>query len=235
MHKFISYRRVSTSEQGRSGLGLEAQAAAIEQFVASRGGQVLQDFVEVETGKGSNALERRPKLREAIAEAKRRRATLVVSKLDRLSRNVHFISGVMESKVNFVAAETPTADPFMLHIYAAVAQHERAHIAGRISAALQAKKRAALADGKLNPLGNAASLQPHNEERKKTAQAFAERLSTTLQAYQAASMPQRAMVKELNRQGIKTARGAAWSLMQLQRVLARLPRPRPDAISRGGV
>ena len=222
MWEFVAYRRVSTSERGRPGLGLEAQAAAILRFVQSRGGVLLQDFVEAETGKGSQTLDGRPKLREAMAAAKERRATLVVSRLDRLSRNVRFISGVLESGVDFAAAETPSADASMLQIYAAVAEHERAGIAGRISAALQAKKQAALAAGRPNPLGKSASLQPHNAHRKETAQAFAERLATTLQAFRAAGMTQRAMVDELNRQGIPTARGGSWSLMQLQRILGRL-------------
>lgn len=216
MQRFISYRRVSSAEQGRSGLGLEAQAAAIQHFIGSRGGQLLQDFVEVETGKGSNALERRPKLRDALAAAKKRRAVLVVSKLDRLSRNVNFISGVMESGVDFAVAEAPNADPFMLHIYAAVAERERETIAQRISAALQAKK------ARGETVGNVANLRPHNAHRKATADAFAQRLARTIRAYRKAGMTQREMVEELNAQGVKTARGGSWSLMQLQRVLARL-------------
>jgi DNA invertase Pin-like site-specific DNA recombinase len=225
MQKFIAYRRVSTSEQGRSGLGLEAQAAAIRQFVDSRSGELLEDFEEVETGKGSNALERRPQLRAAMALAKKRRAVLVVAKLDRLSRDVRFVAELLEpsSGVKFVSAETPEADTFMLHIYAAVAQKEREAIAGRISAALQAKKRAALDKGHPNPLGNVANLRPRNQERSNAAQAFAARLAPTIKAYRAAHMTQREMVDALNAQGTKTARGGAWSLMQLQRVLARLP------------
>lgn len=219
MQKFISYRRVSTSEQGRSGLGLEAQAAAIGQFIASRGGHLLEDFEEVETGKGSNALDRRPKLKAAMALAKKRKAVLVVAKLDRLSRDVRFVAELLEpsSGVKFVSAETPEADTFMLHIYAAVAQKEREAIASRISAVLQAKK------ARGEPVGNVATLQPHNGQRKATAQAFAARLAPTLTAYRKANMTQRQMVDELNRQGIKTAGDGVWSLMQLQRVLARLP------------
>jgi DNA invertase Pin-like site-specific DNA recombinase len=222
MQEYIAYRRISTSEQGRPGLGLDAQAAAIMLFVRSRSGVLLDDFVEVETGKGSHALERRPRLLEAVALAKKRRAVLVVAKLDRLSRNAHFISGLMESGVDFVSAETPAADRSMLHIYAAVAKHERAQIAGRISAALQAKKRAAVAAGKANPLGNTATLQPHNQQRQQAADAFAKRLAKTLKAYQEAGMSQRQMVEALNAQGTKTARGGQWSLQQLQRVLARI-------------
>lgn len=222
MQEFIGYRRVSTSERGRSGLGLEAQAAAILQFVTARGGVLLQDFVERETGKGSNALDRRPQLQEAVRAAQERRAMLVVSRLDRLSRDVHLLSGLIESGVEFVAAETPDADASMLHVYAAVAQGTRQHIARRISAALQAKKRAALAQGCGNPLGNLASLQPRNRQRSESAAAFAASLAPTLEAYRGAGMSQRRMVEELNRQGIRTAGGGTWSLMQLQRVLARL-------------
>ena len=217
--RFISYRRVSSAEQGRSGLGLEAQAAAIQQFISGRAGQHLEDFVEVETGKGSNALERRPQLRAALAAAKKRRAVLVVSKLDRLSRNVNFISGVMESGVDFVVAEHPSADAFTLHIHAAVAQREREVIAERISAALQAKK------ARGEAVGNVANLRPHNEHRMAAADAFAERLGGTLRAYRGAGMSQRQMVEELNLQGVKTPRGGSWSLQQVQRVLARVALP----------
>jgi len=223
MQEFIGYRRLSTSERGRSGLGLEAQAAAILQFVKSRGGVLLQDFVEREPGKGSDALDHRPQLREAMAAAQKRRAVLVVSRLDRLSRDVHVLSGLIESGVEFVAAETPDADASMLHVYAAVAQGTREQIAKRISAALQAKKRVALAQGRANPLGHVASLEPRNKQRSESAAAFAARLAPTLERYRSAGMPQRRMVEELNRQGIRTARGGTWSLMQLQRVLARLP------------
>jgi DNA invertase Pin-like site-specific DNA recombinase len=223
MQEFIGYRRISNSERGRSGLGLESQAAAILQFVTSRGGVLLQDFVEREPGKGSNALDRRPQLQEAMKAAQKRRAVLVVSRLDRLSRDVRLLSGLIESGVEFVAAETPDADATMLHIYATVAQETRGHVARRVSAALQAKKRVALAQGRANPLGNVASLQPRNKQRSESAAAFAARLAPTLEAYRSAGMPQRRMVEELNRQGIRTAGGGTWSLMQLQRVLARLP------------
>ena len=223
MQEFIGYRRVSTSERARAGIGLEAQAAAILRFVKSRGGVLLQDFVEREAGKGSNALDRRPQLQEALKAARQRRAVLVVARLDRLSRDVHFLSGLIESGVEFVAAETPEADASMLHTYAAVAQGTREHIARRISDALQAKKHAALAQGRANPLGNVASLQPRNRQRSDSAAAFAAGLAPTLEAYRGAGMSQRRMVEELNRQGIRTARGGTWSLMQLQRVLARLP------------
>lgn len=216
MERFVGYFRVSTSKQGRSGLGLEAQREAVRAFVQNRGGTLVEEFTEVETGKGSDALELRPELGKAMVAAKKHRARLVVSKLDRLSRNVHFISGVMERKVDFTTVETPDADPFMLHIYAAVAEQERNRIAQRIREALAAKK------ARGERVGNVKTLKPLNKERKADAQEFAKKLSRTLKAYRHAGMTQRAMVDELNAQGVKTARGGQWSLMQLQRVLARL-------------
>jgi DNA invertase Pin-like site-specific DNA recombinase len=223
MKEFIAYRRVTVSEQRRPAVRLEAQAAAILLFVQARNGVLLRDFVEREAGRGSDVPERRPQLQEAIALAKKRNSVLVVSSLDRLSRDVGFLSGLLESGVEFAAAAMPDADAFMLQIYAGVEQRSREQIAGRISAALQAKKRAALAGGKPNPLGNTATLQPHNKQRSESAQAFADRLAPTLNGYRSAGMTQRRMVEELNVQGIQTAQGGRWSLMQLQRVLARIP------------
>jgi DNA invertase Pin-like site-specific DNA recombinase len=216
MERFVGYYRVSTSQQGRSGLGLEAQRAAVRSFVESRGGKLVEEYTEVQTGKGSDALALRPELGKAMKATKKHRARLIVSKLDRLSRNVHFISGVMEQKVDFLTVDAPTADSFMLHIYASVAEQERKRIAQRISDALAAKK------AKGETVGNLANLRPHNEERSAKAKEFAEGLARTLKAYRKTGMTQRAMVDELNAQGIKTARGGQWSLMQLQRVLSRL-------------
>src|SRR5262245_6602503 len=138
----IAYTRVSTGRQGRSGLGLAAQKAAIEQFVRQHGFKLAGEYVEVETGKGHDALARRPKLAAALTHARKLKAPVVVSKLCRLGRDVHFISGLMANRVPFIVAELgPDIDPFMLHIYAAVAQQERHLIATRTSEALQAAKR----------------------------------------------------------------------------------------------
>jgi DNA invertase Pin-like site-specific DNA recombinase len=105
--RFIAYRRVSTIEQGKSGLGLEAQAAAIARVIADRGGRLLEDFEEVETGKGADALDRRPVLARALKAAKAKKATLVVSRLDRLSRNLHFVSGLIDQAVDLLVADMP--------------------------------------------------------------------------------------------------------------------------------
>jgi len=137
----IAYCRVSTARQGRSGLGLDAQREAVARFAAAEGFEITREFVEVETGKGSDALQRRPELAAALAEARRRKCPIAVAKLDRLSRNVHFISGLMEHRVPFLVTELGRdVDPFMLHIYAALAEKERRLISQRTKAALKAAK-----------------------------------------------------------------------------------------------
>lgn len=217
MGKVVAYYRVSTQKQGRSGLGLEAQREAVRRYMSEHQSELLAEFEEVETGKGSNALEKRPGLREAVALAKKKRATLLIAKLDRLARNVHFVSGLMETGVQFRCCDFPTADRTMLHFYAAMAEHEGHRISQRIREALAAKKAA----GK--PVGNAASLLPLNGVRAVEAAEFASRLAPTLQAYRSQGLTQRAMVGALNGAGVPTAGGGSWSLVQLQRVLRRLP------------
>src|SRR5918998_2023481 len=141
LRPLVSYLRVSTDRQGRSGLGLEAQRATIAQFAAANGYAVVAEYVEVETAKGADALERRPQLAAALAHARRSRCAVIVAKLDRLSRDVAFIAGLMAQRVPFIVSELGAdADPFMLHIYAALAEKERALIAARTTAALQAAK-----------------------------------------------------------------------------------------------
>src|SRR5262245_2286358 len=139
--KLVAYVRVSTSRQGRSGLGLDAQRAAIHRFAESHGCLVVAEHAEIETGKGADALDRRPQLAAALEAARKLKCSVVVAKLDRLSRDVAFIAGLMAQRVPFIVAELgPDVDPFMLHIYAAVAQKERALISARTKAALAAAK-----------------------------------------------------------------------------------------------
>jgi DNA invertase Pin-like site-specific DNA recombinase len=138
----IGYVRVSTTQQGRSGLGLEAQRAAIAQFAKAEGLEVAEVFEEVETGSGADALERRPKLSAALQAARKAKAPVLVAKLDRLSRDVHFISGLMAHRVEFIVTDLGRqADPFVLHLYAALAEKERTMIAARTAAGLKAAKR----------------------------------------------------------------------------------------------
>ena len=142
MHKpAVAYLRVSSEQQGRSGLGLEAQRGAVARFAAEPASRSSAEHVEVETGKGSDALDRRPQLAAALRRAKAERCPVVVAKLDRLSRDVAFISGLMAQRVPFIVAELgPDVDPFMLHVYAALAEKERALISARTKDALAAAK-----------------------------------------------------------------------------------------------
>ena len=136
--QFVSLLRVSTNRQGESGLGLEAQRAAVINYVASLKGQaeIVKEFVEVESGKKTD----RPVLAEAVRECKANGYTLLVAKLDRLSRNLHFVTALQNSKVDFVAADNPHATPFLIHILVAVAEHERNMISNRTKLALEAAR-----------------------------------------------------------------------------------------------
>src|SRR3954447_7242566 len=137
----VAYLRVSSEQQGRSGLGLDAQRQAVERFAAEHGFTFVETYEEVETGKGSDALDRRPQLAAALRKAKSEKCPVVVAKLDRLSRDVAFVSGLMVQRVPFIVAELGAdADPFMLHLYAALAEKERRLISERTKAALASRK-----------------------------------------------------------------------------------------------
>ena len=135
--KLVAYYRVSTHKQALSGLGLDAQRLAVEQYAAGRKADVVAEYVETESGRKCD----RPQLAEALAHARKMRATIIIAKLDRLGRNVHFISGLMESGVPFDCADRPGADPFRLHIEAAIAEEEARKISLRTKEALAAAKR----------------------------------------------------------------------------------------------
>lgn len=136
VERFVVYHRVSTARQGASGLGLDAQAEAVAMFVAAKPHDIIGTFTEIESGKRND----RPKLAEAIALCKKHKATLLIAKLDRLARNVHFISGLMEAGVEFVAVDNPHATRLMVHLLAAVAEHEREMISQRTKDALAMAK-----------------------------------------------------------------------------------------------
>jgi DNA invertase Pin-like site-specific DNA recombinase len=141
MHPIIAYLRVSTATQGKSGLGIEAQRTALVRFAEAEGFEIVAEFVEIETGKGSDALDRRPQLAAALATARRKRCAVAVAKLDRLSRDVAFISSLMAHRVPFLVAELGAdVDPFVVHLFAALAEKERAMISARTKAALGAAK-----------------------------------------------------------------------------------------------
>lgn len=217
--EFVSYARVSTQQQGQSGLGLEAQQAAVKAYVASKNGVLIApEFVEVETGKGADALAKRPQLKAALDLCKKSGATLVIAKLDRLARNVAFIAGLIESGVDFVAADMPQANKVMLQMHAVMSEWERDQISARTKAALAAAKERGV---KLGTAG-ASNLRPNIEARQADADAFARKLQGILTGFKAQGLTQRQQVAQLNALGVKTARGGEWSLIQLQRVAARL-------------
>lgn len=216
--RFVSYVRVSTQQQGASGLGLDAQRADIAAHVARCGGQLVAEFVEVETGKGANALEKRPELRKALALAKSKRATLVIAKLDRLARNVAFVAGLIESQVDFVAVDMPQANKVMLQMHAVMGEWERDQISARTTAALaQAKARGV----RLGVKGreNVAAL---NAGRQEAGQERAEALRGALEGMKARKLTLRAMASELAALGHVTASGSAMSATQVSRLLARV-------------
>jgi DNA invertase Pin-like site-specific DNA recombinase len=216
--KFIAYHRVSTQKQGASGLGLEAQQVAVASYLNGGAWELIEEFKEVETGKGADALAKRPQLRAALAACRKHGAVLIIAKLDRLARNVHFVSGLMESKVKFVACDLPEANELTLHIMAAFAEHEAKRISQRTKDALAVAKRRGVVLGK----SGAANLRSNIEERQSAANAFAEKLRPTFESMKERHLPQRGMVVELNSIGVPAPKGGAWQLAQVQRVFVRL-------------
>lgn len=213
--KFVAYYRVSTAKQGQSGLGLEAQQAAVASYLNGGAWELVGEYEEVETGKGANALDKRPQLRAALAACKKQGATLIIAKLDRLARNVHFVSGLLETGVEFVAADMPQANKVMIQMHAVMSEWERDQISARTRAALAAAKGRGVQLGKAGP----NNLKPNIEERQQAAREFAEKMRSIFTGMKMRQLPQRKMVEELNQLDIKASRGGKWSLLQVQRVL----------------
>jgi DNA invertase Pin-like site-specific DNA recombinase len=216
----VGYVRVSTSQQGRSGLGIEAQREALERFAVSEGFTLGRVFVEVETGKGADALERRPQLAAALSEARRQRCSVGVAKLDRLSRDVHFISGLMAHRVPFVVAELgPDVDPFILHLFAALAEKERAMISVRTKAALAAAKARGVVLGgpKLAKARKSAiaSIKALADQRASNV------LPVIREIRRAGAASLHQIADALNARGITTPRGGQWYASSVRNVLER--------------
>jgi DNA invertase Pin-like site-specific DNA recombinase len=218
--KFVGYLRVSTEKQGQSGLGLEAQRKAIEDYLNGGRWELLAEYVEIESGKRSN----RPELAAALAHSKATGATLVIAKLDRLSRNVAFISNLMESGVEFVAADMPMANRLTVHVLAAVAEHERETISQRTTAALAAAKARGIKLGNpngaraLRGLGNAHAVAAV----KAQADAHMNRMLPIIEAIRGeGTRGLHGIAEELNRRGILTARGGGWYGMTVKNLLDR--------------
>lgn len=221
----VAYYRVSTARQGRSGLGLEAQRAAVFRFCEAEGLTLARELTEVETGKDADALERRPVLAYALAEARRVKGFVVAAKLDRISRDVSFISRLMTERVPIVTVELGRdADPFMLHLYAALAEKERTLISERTKAALAAVKARGVRLGghhpqSLSDTGRAAGRMAQSDRATDQARLLAP-VIVELRAGGPASL--RDLAAGLDARGISTARGSAWTAAAVRRVLARI-------------
>lgn len=220
---YVSYLRVSTQKQGHSGLGLEAQQAAVARYAQDHGGTLVQEFKEVESGR--KGMKGRPELEKALAFCRKHRCTLVIGKLDRLARDVRFFLEVIDTcKVSIAFADLPDVNPstaegrMVLVSMANFAEFEARRISERTKAALAAAK----ARGRVLGSKGIDNLRPNIEERQQAADAFAERLRHMMHAMEGRGLSQRAMAAELNQLGIKTPRGGLWSLYQVQRLLLRL-------------
>lgn len=209
--QYLSYLRVSTNKQGEFGLGIEAQREAVRRYVGQAGGVLLDEQVEVESGSVSD----RPVLLQTIAECRRRKATLVVARLDRLSRSVAFLSSLMEAKVDFVAVDAPFANPLILHILSAVAEHERKMIAERTRAAMQAAK----ARGVIFGVNGRKLADRHLAEAKTFAETM--RLPINAAMTQGAATLQE-LADRLNYGGHRSREGTRWSTGTVSRVMKRL-------------
>ncbi|WP_457798921.1 recombinase family protein [Methylocystis sp. S23] len=214
---YIAYYRVSTQKQGRSGLGLEAQQEAVRTFLNGGYWKLAAEIVEVESGKRSD----RPKLAEALRLCRLHGATLIIAKLDRLARNVAFVSAIMESGVEFVAADFPQANRLTIHILAAVAEHEAKAISDRTKAALQAAKARGTKLGGFRGVkvdsaaGRAARAAQADNRAADLGPIIADLRSTGVTSLGG-------IAAALNEKGIPTAKGGKWQAVQVQRVLARL-------------
>jgi DNA invertase Pin-like site-specific DNA recombinase len=211
---YIAYYRVSTNKQG---LGLEAQERAVANYVTGHHGDVIEEYTEVETGKGSNALKKRPKLAEALKACRKQKAVLIIAKLDRLARNVHFISGLMESKVEFVCCDNPHANRLMIHMLAAFAEHERELISTRTKEGLAATKARGTILGKHGK-------EVLSKENRSKAKDFAQSLIPVIYEIKGLGMTtQQSIANELTRRKIPTARGnTTWYQPNVYTLLKRI-------------
>jgi len=208
--RFIAYFRVSTDRQGRSGLGLDAQREAVLRHVGSNRGELIGEFCEIESGKRND----RPQLAAAISAANRAKATLIIAKLDRLARNVHFVSGLMESGVDFVAVDNPHANKLMVHMLAAFAEHEREQISQRTKDALAAAKARGIRLGRNGADRLAPAYRAEAIER-------ARQLAPVLAELRAAGMSARQIAAELTARKIATPGGGRWHAQAVIRMIGR--------------
>jgi DNA invertase Pin-like site-specific DNA recombinase len=219
--RFISYLRVSTDRQGKAGLGIEAQRDLVNRHLGD--GRPVQEFVEVESGKRTD----RPQLAAALAACRTRGATLIIAKLDRLARNLHFISGLMESGVDFIAADNPHANRLTVHILSAVAEEEARMISRRTKDALAAAKARGVKLGNPNgarafrakQIGNAAALAAVKAKAARWAADIVAQIERITPYTGATSYG--AIAKALNESGVRTPRGGRWYPMSVKLVMRR--------------
>jgi DNA invertase Pin-like site-specific DNA recombinase len=212
MKHFIAYYRVSTEKQGKSGLGLDAQRQAVAGYVSSRGG-IVAEYTEVESSRN-----KRPQLQAALEACRKRKATLLIARLDRLARNVAFISDLMESRVDFVAVDMPEANRLTIHILAGVAEHEREMISKRTKNALQAAKSRGVRLGNPDPIPAArlavTALKEQTEQFHAAVRPLIQNLR--LQGYALAKI-----ADELNNRNVQTARGGLWYPTTVRNILGK--------------
>jgi len=229
--RYVAYYRVSREKQGIDGLGMAAQRKAVADYVTGGAWTLVGEFEEVESGKRGD----REQLRRAIDVCKRERATLIIAKLDRLSRNVHFLTGLQESGIDFVCCDMPQADRFTIHIIAAVAQRERENTVGRTKAALaeikakldRGENHVSKASGKpVKALGgpkrlDAALAAKGRQARSLKADAAAARVMPLVMRARRSGATLATIAGELNQSGLRTPRGSAWTPMAVKRVIDR--------------
>ncbi|MCX7162685.1 MAG: recombinase family protein [Rhodocyclales bacterium] len=219
MREAIGYLRVSTKDQGKSGLGLEAQRERIQSFCATEGIAITGWCEDVQSGKGDQYTNQRPGLDAALTRAQKEKSYVVVAKLDRLSRDVAFISDLMKQRVQFIVCELGIdTDPFTLHIFAALGEKERRLISERTCAALKAKKSRGETLG--NPNFAAVRLLAH-QRRVEIANEFASKMIPTITAFKGQGFSLRQIADAMNKSGLETQRRGRWSAMQVARVLDR--------------
>jgi DNA invertase Pin-like site-specific DNA recombinase len=210
MKRYIAYYRVSTDKQGRSGLGLDAQRQTVAEFVKGRG-DIAAEFVEIESTRN-----KRPELAKALEACRREKAALLIARLDRLARNVAFISNLMESKVDFVAADMPDANRLTIHIIAAVAEYEREMISSRTKDALKAAKERGVKLGNPDLRAAAVKAAAAIQERKRLFHASVAPLITEMHRK---GWTLYGIAKELNQRKIPTARGGWWHPATVSNIL----------------
>jgi DNA invertase Pin-like site-specific DNA recombinase len=217
--KYVAYYRVSTQKQGKSGLGLDAQRKMVTDFVTNHGGEIVAEFTEIESGRRED----RPELMKAMKHATLVGGRLLVGKLDRLSRDLHFITSLQKSRIDFVVADLPGCDSFTINIYGSLAQREREMIASRTKAGLAAAKARGIKLG-TNNLNREVVKEASAKGvriRQQNADSFASRVRPTIEALLSRGMSLRGVAAELEKLGVQTARGGVWTATAVKNALGR--------------